>query len=440
MDKSRRVFKTYTNIISIVGVVLFLGCAYNLAQTWEWSRLGHLALFSFLILVAEFTSVKMPGSDIQVTISLPLEISLLIIYGPSAAVVFMTVPAIIGCLVSQRHRPFRYVFSFTLFNVSNGIIALCLAATVYRFLGGEIPAGITGQLELSDLLLIAACVAVDILAVSICLAIGTGYYSRDNWQIAFLRNLHWSSPDFIFTVPVTILFVGLYHQYGLVGIIPLIMACAAARHACEIYARQISVYRDTIVTLGAYMQHHHAYTRGHLERVADLAYKLAMELNVPTRSLSLIREAGLLHDIGKVGVDDSILDKTGKLTDEEWTDIRRHPARGAEILARLTFLKRIVPWVRGHHERPDGKGYPDGLHADQIPVEAAVIAVADAFDAMTGGTEKADQRVYRKPLTRDQAVEQIMLGAGTQFDEQVVEAFIHLMSTDEDEVTLLAAA
>ncbi|MCX6375654.1 MAG: HD domain-containing protein [Armatimonadetes bacterium] len=149
------------------------------------------------------------------------------------------------------------------------------------------------------------------------------------------------------------------------------------------------------------------------------------------QSLLFIREAVLLHDIGKVGVNEEILDKVGQLSDEDWATIKQHPARGAEILAEMKFLERIVPWVRGHHERPDGKGYPDGFTTDEITLEAAVIAVADAFDAMTGGPDESSKRVYRAPLTTDQGIDQVRYGAGTQFDPRVVKAFMQVMAREE---------
>jgi HD-GYP domain-containing protein (c-di-GMP phosphodiesterase class II) len=141
----------------------------------------------------------------------------------------------------------------------------------------------------------------------------------------------------------------------------------------------------------------------------------------------------MLHDIGKVGVNEEVLDKEGQLSPEDWAIIKQHPATGAEIISRLKHLEPIVPWVKGHHERPDGRGYPSGWRDGEIPLEAAVIAVADAFDAMTGGPDEKDRRVYRTPLTLDQAMDQVRYGAGTQFDPRVVKAFMRVMARQEME-------
>ncbi|MHB0999005.1 MAG: HD-GYP domain-containing protein [Armatimonadota bacterium] len=262
-------------------------------------------------------------------------------------------------------------------------------------------------------------------------AIGSSLYHPQAWRVLLVQGLQYTVPNFLFSVPVSILFVNLYLNYGPLGIVLLILPCLAGRHASNQYAQTINAYRDTITTLGSYMQHYHPYTKGHLERVAALADELGREMKLPVQSLMYIKDAGLLHDIGKVGVDFEVLDKTEKLSNDDWNIVKQHPVRGAEILAQLSYLDRIVPWVRHHHERPDGSGYPDNLKSDQITIEAAVIAVADAFDAMTGGKKEGDTRVYRKPLTTEQAIEQVRSGAGTQFNPEVVKAFIRVMSRRE---------
>lgn len=160
------------------------------------------------------------------------------------------------------------------------------------------------------------------------------------------------------------------------------------------------------------------WTRGHSERVAGYAVKIGMELGLTDDELEKLRIAALLHDIGKIGTYDGILDKPGKLTDAEYEAIKQHPARGAEMLAPIKQMRGILPGVRGHHERFDGKGYPDGLKGEAIPLAARILAVADTFDSMTA------ERPYRTMPGTAQALEDIQRHAGTQFDPGVVEAFL----------------
>jgi diguanylate cyclase (GGDEF)-like protein/putative nucleotidyltransferase with HDIG domain len=155
----------------------------------------------------------------------------------------------------------------------------------------------------------------------------------------------------------------------------------------------------------------------HSQTVGRYAELIAQELDLPEERVDRIRLAGLLHDVGKLGVPDQVLRKPGKLDDAEWAEIRKHPELGARILAGAN-LDDIAGWVLAHHERPDGGGYPFGLPAEQIPLEARILAVADAYEAMTA------DRVYRPGMGHDAAMAELRRHTGTQFDPPVVDAFL----------------
>jgi putative nucleotidyltransferase with HDIG domain len=155
----------------------------------------------------------------------------------------------------------------------------------------------------------------------------------------------------------------------------------------------------------------------HSRTVGRYAELTAAELGLPAERVDRMRLAGLLHDIGKIGVPDTVLRKPGKLDDAEWAEIRKHPELGARILSGAN-LDDIAGWVLAHHERPDGRGYPFGLPAEQIPLEARILSVADAYEAMTA------DRVYRAGLGHDAAMGELGACSGSQFDEDVVRAFL----------------
>ncbi|MHC4705776.1 MAG: HD-GYP domain-containing protein [Planctomycetota bacterium] len=165
------------------------------------------------------------------------------------------------------------------------------------------------------------------------------------------------------------------------------------------------------------------YTRGHSERVAFIsrwiAERLAEEEPLEEEHIHRIYLAGLLHDIGKVGIDEAVLRKKGKLTEQEVNHIRAHPVIGANILSEIKQMRDIVPGVLCHHERVDGKGYPNGLAGEKIPRIGCIVGLADSFDAMTS------KRVYRDALTVDQALAEVKDGLGTQFDENIGRIFIN---------------
>jgi HD-GYP domain-containing protein (c-di-GMP phosphodiesterase class II) len=137
-----------------------------------------------------------------------------------------------------------------------------------------------------------------------------------------------------------------------------------------------------------------------------------------------VRFGGIVHDVGKIGISDAVLRKPGWLSDDDWTEMRRHPEIGARIL-RGANLGDIGDWILAHHERPDGQGYPAGLTGTEIPLEARILAVADAYEAMTS------ERVYRPAMSAEAAREELRQCAGTQFDGRVVEAFLTLLERSE---------
>jgi putative nucleotidyltransferase with HDIG domain len=167
------------------------------------------------------------------------------------------------------------------------------------------------------------------------------------------------------------------------------------------------------------------YTRGHSERVALYAEKIAAKLGLPQDKAQLVRETALLHDIGKFGVKESILNKKESLTEEEWETIRKHPVIGEEILKPILLNEEMQGIVREHHERFDGKGYPDRLKGDKINLLAQILSVADSYDAMTSS------RAYRPAFTKEKAIEELKKASGSQFNPKVVDAFIEVLREEE---------
>lgn len=180
-------------------------------------------------------------------------------------------------------------------------------------------------------------------------------------------------------------------------------------------------YMQTIETLRFVVETRDKETKGHSERVSSLGVELAKEMGLDDVAVDEIRVAGLFHDIGKIGVPDAILLKNGPLDDKEFMEIKRHPAGGEKVLCTFSPFKDMLPIVRGHHERFDGRGYPDGLAGEEICLGARIIAVADSFDAMISN------RTYRKGLGYDRTMAELEKGRNTQFDSKVVDAMMRLI-------------
>jgi putative nucleotidyltransferase with HDIG domain len=182
------------------------------------------------------------------------------------------------------------------------------------------------------------------------------------------------------------------------------------------------VYYETLRSLARALEARDQYTRGHSERVAELSRATARAMALPEARCELVYNAALLHDIGKIGVRDAVLLAPRRLTAEEFEVIRQHPTFGNVILGPLKFLGQVSRLVKHHHERWDGTGYPDSLEAEAIPLESRIIAVADAFDAMTSS------RPYREARSHEDAVAELGRMAGTQFDRDVVAAFCRVVA------------
>ena len=196
---------------------------------------------------------------------------------------------------------------------------------------------------------------------------------------------------------------------------------ARSHELLESYRRLEESSLEAIASLNATVDARDPYTAGHSARVQRIALAVAEELGLPRDRLEAVRYGGLFHDIGKIAVPDAILAKPSRLTEQEYDVIKRHPADGADIVAKLGRLRDAVPLIRHHHERWDGNGYPERLSGDEIPAEACIVGLADAWDAMTS------DRPYRPALSIEQAAAEVRNGRGTQFAPQVVDAFFAVL-------------
>lgn len=185
-----------------------------------------------------------------------------------------------------------------------------------------------------------------------------------------------------------------------------------------------SYFYDVIQSLIRIVEARDRYTRGHSERVAEYAAKIAGKMGFSADEIALLRETGMLHDIGKLGIEESVLNKREKLSQEEWEMIRQHPLIGEEILKPIYLNPQMLSIVREHHEHYDGKGYPRGLQGDEIGIFAQILSVADAYDAMTSS------RAYREAFSKVAAIEELKRNKGTQFSPKIVEVFIRVLQED----------
>ena len=194
----------------------------------------------------------------------------------------------------------------------------------------------------------------------------------------------------------------------------------------QIISNERKILNEVIAALAEAVDAKDTYTRGHSGRVAEYARLIAQRMDLDQEDVDRIYRMAMLHDVGKIGVPDAVLNKPGKLTDEEFALIKSHAARGGDILSKVESMPELSSGARWHHERFDGRGYPDGLTQDQIPFEARIICVADCYDAMTS------DRVYRDHLPQDVVRNEIKKNAGTQFDPRIANVMLQIIDEDTE--------
>jgi putative nucleotidyltransferase with HDIG domain len=385
--------------------------------------LASFAGVALLAVAAEVLLIRYPlrpeysDRGIWLSVSTPIVIAVILVYGWQYGVWLDALITLLAGTVTVylRSTRLRWVAVNTFQSILSAWAAGIVATAIFDSGSGVWSVAAAGALALG----LFVYMLVNGVLVSMTVALAEGVRMR--WVLA--QTLLSLPRDIVLMTPIAFLAMAALHTYGAVGLLGVLAPYLALRQAFVLAARQQELYHQTIRSLGFLVQRAHPYTGGHLQRVSLWARRVAERLGLPPDRCELVYEAALLHDLGKTVLDERILNKPDRLTPEEWEEIRKHPQLGAEILRDTPFLAPIIPWIALHHERPDGAGYPFGLKGEQIPIEARVIAVVDAFDAMIGGEAPNQRRPHKRPLSLDEALAELEQGAGKQFDPQVAAVF-----------------
>jgi putative nucleotidyltransferase with HDIG domain len=308
----------------------------------------------------------------------------------------------------------------------NGVqlsVSMGLAGLSYQLLGGEALSSTTGTSSSIAPALVAALVFYVMNVVLVVLAMSAltrrpfGRTLRDQGFLSYGVSL-------LVLAFLGLLIAHLIDQGSWAGLLLLVLPFMAARRTFRVYVELAEAYTGTVRSLVAAIEAKDPYTCGHSERVAVYARRLAEELRLPRSEVDLVERAALLHDVGKIGIDVDTLTSPAQLSAEEVRTVRQHPAIGSELISDVEFLSDIVAVVRHHHERVDGSGYPDGLAGESIPRLARVLAVTDAYDAMTS------DRAYRLGMSPAQALDEVSRVSGSQLDAQFAHAFAAMLQRD----------
>lgn len=411
MDNKRKYY--YIGILSVIAFCLLTLLFYK----YDIEDYSMLIFWAVLAIIVESLLVPLPNNTVGISVGYAVNISSVIVTGP----LISTIIVALGFLFRVPYIKGRgYIHSLnlplhkTVYNLSQSIIVTSIISLVYLKVGGRV-----GEFSL------VPTISILLLGIILNTTIISGYLTFDTKQRFYkvwFYNVKGMFASAIAVGTMGIIVALAYIGYGYGAVILFFGPLLLARYSFKLYIEMRNLYLSTIGALNKSLEAKDPYTSGHAARVEKFAVELAESYNLPYESIQNIRTAAVLHDIGKIGINDSILNKASRLTQEEYEQIMRHPSIGADIISKVDFLKDITGIIKHHHERYDGKGYPDGIAGEEIPIEACVLTIADSYDAMT------TDRPYRKALTKDEALEEIRKNAGTQFHPGLSEAFITLMS------------
>jgi diguanylate cyclase (GGDEF)-like protein/putative nucleotidyltransferase with HDIG domain len=431
----------YVLLIAAAATLLFLNI-YDQTLSVDW--IG-IAVFVLMIVITEWFAIEIYVRNTSVSTSAVPMLAGILIYGPVGALMLSFTFAAVA-LVKHRSPLNRFVFNF-----SNQMVAgmLYLSAVSWPDLG---------FLEMYPAIQFVVCLAamgVVYISTTTLIAIGMsldqGFAIKDIWR----EHFGWLAYSYLGMGVIAYVLIYTYQVAGLMGtlifFVPLLILRLGQKQYVERTKDHVQQLRDNnlqlerisdqvqnlneglLNTLAEVVDLRDPYVLGHSKQVSHYASLIAKRLGLSKERIEFVRQAGLLHDIGKLGISERLLLKPESLSPNEYNIIKEHVVLGADILEATNALQDLIPIIRHHHERFDGNGYPDGLVGHSIPVEARILAVADAVEAM------GSDRPYRRALKQEEIIEELRVESGKQFDPMLVKVFIEILEGVERPIVVNSA-
>ena len=420
VNKANWGFRLYYFLFIAAGLAFFL---YLLAD-FPRNHWRDIFLFICLIVIADSVQISLPRGGASIYASSPIDLAGIVLFGPAVMAVTEGIATIVTEGILQRRPIMKLIFNVPLLVMTVGVAGL-----VYRLFG-----------DLGDISSPTFLIPLT--------AAGVVYYLFNTWAVSFVislsdkrnpvhvwkQNYMWNFFHILAFLPVGAIIALLYANSGVWTIALFIIPLFLARYSFQLYLDMREAHINTVAALTSAIDASDPFTHGHSFRVSRYALGIARAMGMSSRDLEMLEYAGLLHDIGKIAIQNEILLKVGPLTEDEWRSLKSHPNIGADIVEQLKFLKEAAEIIRCHHERPDGMGYPRGLRGNDVPIAARILNVVDAFDAMTS------DRPYRKALPIERVLEELESYRGTQFDARVTEILLDLYRKGQFQIIVEADA
>jgi len=412
--------KTYLIIVYLVALILMLFTFY---KYYGITSTNILDIIFFVVLSIVTESLLVTTGNLAISTGFTITLSSILLFNPLVTALIVTIG--IGFRVCKKKAVY-HIFNIplykTAFNVCSIMISVVISAIIFEITGGKFFNFDLSKILTPIILFSLTYLLINYFLLSLLLHLwgGTRFFNT------FMENLKMGLLNVIGMVPLGIIIAEVFKVYSYIGVIVIFGPILLARYSFIMYLSMKKSYVDTVKALSLAIEAKDKYTEGHSNRVVEYVEKIASKMKFSESHLENLKIASLLHDIGKIGIPESILNKPGKLSDEEYSIIKEHPVIGANIVKDIDALKNCTDIIMYHHERYDGKGYPKGLKEDKIPLDAYIIALADAFDAM------CSDRPYRKAMSRDDAAKIIKAERGKQFNPDVADIFLKIIDTEGD--------
>ncbi len=404
----------YVFFIFIAGLAVF---TYILLEYRSISLLG-VVLFGLLAFIAENLSVPLLGTG-SISVSFIIAIVSLIIFGPPTAVIVAFISFFNIREFTKKIPYYKHIFNLGQYLLSVGIGSIVFEKIYDRT--------VTNFFDAKNIFFIFLTVYIFFFLNTFSTAGAISINERKNFLNIWVYNYGWLILFQILLAAMSIFIAFLYKLYGPLTIMLTSVPLIIAQYVYLLRVKERRALIGSIMQIVKIIDAKDAYTAGHSARVTEYSEKIARRIGLNEYEIDILKNLANLHDIGKIQIDLSILNKPGKLNDSDWEEIKKHPRVGYDIVKEITFLKKYAKAILYHHEHIDGEGYPDRIKGDKIPLFAKIISVADAYDAMTS------DRPYRKALTKDEALAELKKYSGKNFDEKISSIMIEIIKEENEE-------
>ena len=416
----RKWMQAYTGIVIAVGLIFVLWGGYTAIRD-NMAVPGYLSRTLFLVAICAVCRSMPIFLSQNKTMDLSV-ISILMTYltmGTAQAIFVYAMSSLVTFSHSEEEgKRVCCIYNTSpvksLFNIGGVVIAVAFAGLACRLTGWRVGQFVYPQILLVTVIFAAMAFLVNALIMMCLFSMidGLDRYAASRMLVGLI-------PNVLPVMPLGyVMALFLRQENGMLLVLFMLLPLLLARHGWKLYIDSINQQQRLVDALNVSMEARDAYTSGHAKRVSEYAMMIAREMGLSGREIYTLQRGALLHDVGKVGVSDTVLLKPGKLTPEEREHIEAHPVIGASITSQVKFDEEIIDMVRHHHERYDGNGYPDKLRGEGISRNARILAVADTLDAMLS------DRPYRKGMEKERALSRIREASGTQLDPRVVDALM----------------